>query len=344
MYSPEFSKSLEQDFMREKLKAQFDLIFQYQGELSKTKRFLGIDLDNLETLFSILDMDWQASTADIPISGHFPPLYSVDSLREIREAFFSVLIATLKVSIDRKKFSYDSLIRSLADNEQAVFITFNYDTSIEQALQQGRTDKGANEYVVDYGAEINEQINMPPNSRMVLKLHGSANWTHCPVCGKFTPFKDYITPLELVANRHLLHEPNCRETTALNVIIPPTWYKYNYVDVFTRVWNRAIREISFATHIFIIGYSFPRTDVFFEQLLTLALRGSRNLKKVIIINPDPESRDVVKKLFDPHFLSRSVIFHQLRFEELASLSAGRISGEVAMEGFLDRISNFTSNP
>jgi hypothetical protein len=127
------------------------------------------------------------------------------------------------------------------------------------------------------------------------------------------------------------------------VIIPPTWYKYNYLDVITRIWSRAIQEISLSTHLFIIGYSFPRTDVFFEQLLTLGLTSSANLKKVIIINPDAQVKELINAVFDTHFLGRSVSFHQLRFEDLSSVMQPLVE-EKDMDDLLKRIEDLEKHP
>jgi NAD-dependent SIR2 family protein deacetylase len=344
IYSPDFDKTLEQDFMRAKLSAQFDHVFRYQSDLYKTRRFLGIDLDNLETLFSILDMNWQAAKSNIPIRPDFPLLSDPKLLDTIREGFFSLIIATLKASINRQRFPYDALIHAFAASEHSVFITFNYDTSIEEALELSSDKRGADRFFVDYGYSKDELLNVQPGTRRVLKLHGSANWTYCPDCDKLTALKKYITPLELESNRALLHLPNCPTVTALNVIIPPTWYKHNYLDAITRIWSRAIQEISFATHLFIIGYSFPRTDVFFEQLLTLGFTSNKNLKKIVVVDPDAEIKNAITSIFDTHFLSRSVEFYQLRFEDLPGIAIGPISGEKEMEAFLEAIRILEKEP
>jgi hypothetical protein len=44
-------------FREEHLIKKFEKVFEYQRELSKTKAFIGSDLDNLENLFSMLDME-----------------------------------------------------------------------------------------------------------------------------------------------------------------------------------------------------------------------------------------------------------------------------------------------
>lgn len=299
----------------------FDTLFQYQDDLYKARKTLGIDFNNLETVFSILDMNWQ--TARITIS---EPSHRM--LQSLRTDFFTVIIETLRRSIcsesSEEWSEYKRMIQFLAAARNATFITFNYDLSIEKALARTLGNKEYQDYVVHYGTDLVRPAPQSVTGRLVLKLHGSANWTYCPQCDHLTNFKipnvstdfEYITPLEFASNRGLLHKPmkDCQPDGVLNVIIPPTWYKTNYLDVFTKVWLLSIEEISKATHLFIIGYSFPKTDVFFEQLLTLGLHDNKNLKRVVVINPSEATGASLDSLFDKHFLNR-VLFIQKNFED-----------------------------
>ena len=178
----------------------------------------------------------------------------------------------------------------------------------------------------------------------MLKLHGSANWTYCPKCEKLATLDKYITPLELESHRQLLHLPDCPTMTAFNVIVPPTWYKHNHLEPITRIWSRAIQEISLATHLFVIGYSFPRTDVFFEQLMTLGFTSNGNLKRVVVLNPDARVRESVKDFFDSHFLARSVVFRGIKFEDLMMVGPVQVSNEKELDGFIEGMRRFEEEP
>ncbi len=329
IYDPIFSQSLEQDFMRDKLRKQFECVFEYQKELYKTRHFMGIDFDNLETLFSILDMDWQIASIPTKDEPDTPETEDAKRLKEIRQALFSLIIGTLKLSINKTGSQYDFLIRALAANPGSSFITFNYDNAIEDALKNKAV------HTIDYGFDKTNETSTI--TRTVLELHGSANWTYCDQCKKITTGLNYITPIEFESNRQLLHDLYCRNTSAFNVIIPPTWYKFNYLDIFTKIWQRAIQEISLATHLFIIGYSFPRTDVFFEQLMTLGLRESKNLKNIIVVNPDPSLEERLQKVFDSHFFTRCVIFKQTHFEKLFAVNPTPINEEKNIISFISSI-------
>ena len=70
---------------------------------------------------------------------------------------------------------------------RTAFITTNYDTLIDDALYDhvARPQAGRDEPVVEYG--FHEIVPSSPLGRarsapLLLKIHGSLNWLHCPVC------------------------------------------------------------------------------------------------------------------------------------------------------------------
>lgn len=305
----------------DKLKLCFRKVFDYQDKLYRTRQFLGIDVGNLETLFSILDMEWQTTRTGIPTASFIESPYNNDELKQIREALFSLIVATLKMTVRNENREFNSLIKKLAGSEHSSFITFNYDMSIERALAPS-----LHSY---YGFDEIEPEELPPTIKRLFKLHGSVNWTFCQDCHKVVHHLNYINPLDLPSIDLPDHHKNdcTHKDGTLNLILPPTWYKLNYLDAITRIWRRSIRELSIATHIIIIGYSFPRTDVFFDQLFTLGLRENQNLKKIIIINPSERIQPIIEVFFDNHFRRRSVVFLKTGIEQFAeSLAVSIIDG------------------
>lgn len=276
----------------------FDRVFDYQRELSKSRLVTGTDLDDLETLFSVLDMEWQVAEAkrtSIP-----------------RDPLFTLIIQTLKSSAINSA-EYSKFITQLARPHNSTFITFNYDLCIERALAGVPLDQPeeGTETRATYGAgEMHFPTITHKQTRQVLKLHGSANWVWCHDCGNVVPFGDYVPTID--SSIGFPHKKKNCEPPLLNLILPPTWNKTNYATAITDIWSKSVQELSLATHIFVIGYSFPRTDVFFKQMFTLAMRSNKTLKQVYIINPDHNLvTELLPKLFDRHFLGRSVKFYPI---------------------------------
>lgn len=339
-YSPNFLEN-EGKIVTEKLSKAFDEVFQYQGELLKTKAILGSDLDDLENLFSMLDMDLQVAKVN-PVLNETTKKTGEQELSEIRESFLALVIKTLKNSITvthQMWFHYQSLIKKLAQPVNTSFITFNYDLAIETALKN-KSPQNEPIYKVNYGTT--QYPNLTYDERLVLKLHGSANWVFCQDCETLTIFPDYANPLEFTARKETLHDiTTCTSIDRfINLLIPPTWNKSSYTEKLTNVWANSIREISQATHLFIIGYSFPRTDVFFDQLLSLALRDSKNLKEVVVINPEESIKEILIIFFERHFFSKKVVFIPMKFEGLSSyLSSHHIADQKALELFIQHFQN-----
>ncbi len=328
------------------IEQKFDDIFRYQRELYSTRKYLGIDLDNIETLFSILDMDWATEKVNERTSEE-KELTRYEKLHLLRDSFFTIIIETLNTSISTSGQMweyYRQLIRTLAAPQESCFITFNYDTSIEKALSYSDNHPDDLAYSAKIGTSKNELVRQPQD-RFVLKLHGSVDWTYCQECKKFTIQNKGILPCEFDSHRHFIHytdtKTNCsqNQSKVLNVLIPPTWNKLNYTDEITNIWYHSIKEISCATHLLIIGYSFPRTDVFFDQLLTLGLRDNKVLKQVAVINPDQVLSTSLDSFFDKHFNKSKVTFIPASFQLFRDCNIGnQISSKKHLENSLNYFS------
>lgn len=65
-------------------------------------------------------------------------------------------------------------------------------------------------------------------------------------------------------------------------IVPPTWNK-RFNSEINDAWKRAVRWLSEANEIRILGYSLPQTDNYIKHLLSTALVESNNLQKIDVI-------------------------------------------------------------
>lgn len=112
----------------------------------------------------------------------------------------------------------------------------------------------------------------------LLKLHGSANW-----------FWAGINPSDNIYYRNW----NGNETNNVDMglkpyIIPPVMDKnsfYNHIAIHS-LWQQAENILKEAEEIYIIGFSFPQTDISVKYLFQSALRSSG--AKIYIVNPETE--------------------------------------------------------
>jgi hypothetical protein len=281
----------------------------------------------------MLDMELQLSPTTTKNSDEV-------GLRGIRDSLFTLVITTLKESITQSHAnwsSYVKIIQYLAKPQLASFITFNYDLAIERALSTPIAPDMYHGFSYDYST--NEVTPSGAEIKLVLKLHGSANWVYCRSCNEFRAKDDYMLPIEMEANRNRLHnEMKCKDTNQfINVLIPPTWSKTNYISPITNVWRKSVQEITQATHLFIMGYSFPRTDLFFDQIMGLALRDSKNLQRIVVVNPDPKVGDIIKEFFESHFLVNRVTFLPISFQQLYKNTHFEMTTSHGMESFIDAL-------
>lgn len=79
--------------------------------------------------------------------------------------------------------------------------------------------------------------------------------------------------------------------TSMPLIIPPVKSKeYNlFGTLFTSLWNEAEKQLQSADEIYVIGYSFPISDIRTDLLFKKAFVKRTTIPKIVILNPNPES-------------------------------------------------------
>jgi len=173
-------------------------------------------------------------------------------------------------------------------------LTFNYDICIDFALYQAGVS-------IHYGLD---DTSGDVTSIPVLKLHGSLNWTENAETKAIVPwnvdeymqsrsislvsrFKNVWVP---IGSDLCQFKPNGVTVTGVPVIVAPTFNKGDAHRTLSKVWKVAADELGKAENIFIIGYSFPDTDKFFEYLYALGTVGSTLLERIWLFNPDSSGR------------------------------------------------------
>lgn len=286
--------------------ASFDLVFDAMAALQAVHSKATLDFNNVESLFSAFEV---AKTLE-KLPG-YPP----DKIDEIIDALKMVIVVTLE---QRIVFPYrggvvgtpppykdfisllTKLQREARPSHQIVLLTFNYDICLDFALYQ----EGLS---IHYGLDgtAGDGASMP-----LLKLHGSLNWTENSSTKSIVPWQldDYfrmhsVSPFSNLSNVCIpigSHLPNFKPKdvalTGTPVVVAPTFNKGDSHRALSKVWKVAAEELGKAENIFIIGYSFPETDKFFEYLYGLGTVGSTLLERIWLFNPDSSGR--VKTRFE----------------------------------------------
>ncbi len=176
------------------------------------------------------------------------------------------------------------------------FITLNYDTVLEEALETLRLPfcYGFEPKTVNFSNGKTQKVDQ--SAVRVLKLHGSVNWARRRGRGRsLTVFKDY---------------DEVKENDLTPELVPPTWKKV-FEKQLEAVWQVAVDQLNSATRIVVIGFSMPPTDMHFKYLIAAGLQKNISLRQILFVNPDTsnELETRAKKLFrDASGGSRRIAF------------------------------------
>jgi hypothetical protein len=292
-------------------RAEFALLFEALGFLQRVHSKAQLDLTNLESVFSALDIGWTLRK--------LPGIEDEQKISRVLSAMRWVIVKTLEHSIqfparDRYIVAPDSYAK-LAETVQRLtsrhpamstaIISFNYDICADVALD----DQGLG---IDYALSDQSGPSIP-----LLKLHGSMNWARHETTGTIIPWsiRDYRAKYQArwPADNKELQAPVCEQMyealkgegmAELPVLVPPLVNKGDEQRQLWKVWQRAARELSTATHIAVIGYSLPETDQFFRHLFALGTEGPNPFRKVLVFNPDKAVEQRFKTMLGDGALAR----------------------------------------
>jgi hypothetical protein len=208
---------------------------------------------------------------------------------------------------------HKKIVRGLKADD--TIMSFNYDCLVDHSLRKHGNGKWNARYGYclplprGRGGSIGEgpwQPDTPSTGKRtirLLKLHGSTNF------GRVSE-----------AQFRLKQRPYTRQYGNLKFeIIPPESVKRFDEGVFGALWRRAAKELHRATSLVVIGYSFPLSDQHTSALFRLGIR-RRALKKVCIVNRDPEARRRAREIIKPGLSEDARV---LSFDSLEAFSSAR---------------------
>lgn len=189
----------------------------------------------------------------------------------------------------------------LTTQPQNTLITFNYDTLLEESLEEMSISynlgiSNSEDFFID-----SECANLVKDSELsgltILKLHGSMNWVvpgHygdqiLSPSGKIPDIRIYKTATDLFTDQARTYDQLILE--------PPTWNKGKSAPILQKLWNKSVEALNTATRIFIIGYSLPETDMHFKYLMASGLSNNISLEEIVIVNPafdDPQESEALR--------------------------------------------------
>ena len=264
------------------------------------------DIEQLLTYLSV-DLPWQN-----PQMLHLDKALYFELVKNIRKTF---------VQLD-KECEYDfepfgSFAKYIIDNKIPL-ITLNYDTLLERMLYSSMPEgyQRANSYrgfykqaIVNLGSRVprgagmfgsyNDDLN-GEQLPTIHKLHGSINWLWSAT-----------NPSEPIYCASGKENQNLRKDLS-EYIIPPVLDKskfYNH-NIIKSIWADAYTTLRNADRVFIIGFSFPATDLSVKFLFNSAFSDRTNYPEIYAINTqdalNPQSKYYLKDRYDGIFNPKQV--------------------------------------
>ncbi len=210
------------------------------------------------------------------------------------------------------------------DGTHPLFIQFNWDLALDRALfyfwnwrhpMQNTTIEPLPErcWLHWYGCEANGTIDYATCPRLA-RPHGGINWINVDsmkddkktlekLCYPLYPPKDSHIWIDTAP----VYKPSLSKAKwqrgEFMAIVPPTWRKQATEPAYKAQWGHINQGLRGVRRIVFVGYSLPKTDLYFRHFLALALADNPHLPKVYVINPhiDEEGgvRDNFLDLFAP---------------------------------------------
>jgi hypothetical protein len=198
---------------------------------------------------------------------------ALGDLRHMRRQLILALVATIARDTVSAETEHARLVRSLRSAgllADTTFVTTNYDTLLDDAIDAEALLERGTGSLVDYGlADLVEHAQEPHGESQrfpCYKIHGSLNWLLCPVCSLLDITYGSTGVTRLIDEPEAALCPAC-ETLRTPIIVPPSYYKDISNVHLGLVWNRAFRALREADLVVFCGYSFPDADMHVKYLL-----------------------------------------------------------------------------
>lgn len=285
-----FLRTAYQYFKEENYDADIEIVWEFLEYFYGTRKKIktGADLDSypgIDEIFNIVDWCLLHNQA---FSIRFPRI----RLHDVKTALVKLISMTLDRSLPLHNGMHRSFVsRALESNEHfPTFVSLNYDIVLDKAVR-------ATGYGLEYGFYGNHSDHLDPGGKIPLyKLHGSLNWSFCPLCGEISEHEEKIAHL-LFKESDSIDCLNCGGGNSQAIIIAPTLYKsYNFSRLHN-VWDSASRAISGCDRLVIIGYSLAPADTSIIATLKRALNAPDKKREIVVINPSEPACKRFRQIF-----------------------------------------------
>lgn len=253
-----------------------------------TKICSGEDLDGypgIDEIFNIVD--WY-----LLHNQSFSRRFSRPRLHDLKTALVKLISMTLDRSLPPHQGIHHSFVSGVIEREDELpaFISMNYDIVLDKAIRAAGCG-------LEYGFYARHSDHFESRKKVPLyKLHGSLNWSLCPLCGEISEHEGKVAHL-LFKENNVITCLNCGGENSQAVIIAPTLYKSYKISRLQNVWDSAGGAISCSDRLVIIGYSLAPADTSIIATIKRALNTEDKDREIVVINPNKRACERYSQIF-----------------------------------------------
>ncbi|MCG9968856.1 SIR2 family protein [Pelotomaculum terephthalicicum JT] len=286
----DFLKIAFKFFKEEHYSTELDVVWEFLEHFNGSGEVLSHsgeleDFPGLEEIFNIVDWSLLQNQA---FSIRFPRA----RLHELKTALVKLISMTLDKSLPSYNGMHQSFVAEVirGGEEIPTFISLNYDIVLDNAIR-------ATGYEPEYGFYGNHLNHMDHCRKIPLyKLHGSLNWSFCPLCGEISEHNEKVAHL-LFKDKYSIACLNCGSDSSQAIIIAPTLYKSYNISRLQNVWDCAVKSISLSDRLVFVGYSLAPADTSIITTIKRALNIINKEREIVVINPNEQACRRYKQIF-----------------------------------------------
>lgn len=277
-------------FKEENYDADLEIVWEYLEHFYGycKKICSGEDLDRypgIDEIFNIVD--WY-----LLHNQSFSRRFSRPRLHDLKTALVKLISMTLDRSLPPHQGIHHSFVSGVIEreNEMPAFISMNYDIVLDKAIRTA--GRG-----LEYGFYGRHSDHFESREKVPLyKLHGSLNWSLCPLCGEISEHEGKVAHL-LFKENNVITCLNCGGENSQAVIIAPTLYKSYKISRLQNIWDSAGGAISCSDRLVIIGYSLAPADTSIIATIKRALNTENKDREIVVINPNKRACERYSQIF-----------------------------------------------
>jgi len=207
-------------------------------------------------------------------------IFNNEKFEKAKRALNNYVIRNLAIlNISEETRRKQERFKSLFERSEGI-ITINYDRGIEAIL-----DNGYIKYQHPFLRNLKNLVekNKFCEREILLKLHGSIDWWGCFECGRIK-VNISIQEQRISATEKERCERCGKELEQVRLPITPFRRFERFNETFKLMWKSAYSLLKEAEEIVIIGCAFNESDIYLRNLLRSAVRKSKNIKKIIVVD------------------------------------------------------------